>query len=132
RGGEKSRAVLPWGEGASAAHRIVAETVKGFREQRIPWRLPYKLRGVAPALCAVVNGKTEDLDGLCRGLFRSCLGEGDGESGAAGAALHLWLEGARSCSRAARASGRHDADIFADAVDGLLFCRELAGLAGGT
>jgi CRISPR-associated protein Cmr2 len=130
RGGEKSEAVLPWGEGPSAAHRIVGKVVNGFRNKLIPSRLPYKLREVAPALLGVGHGNAEDLDKLCRGLFRACLSEGDGASDAAGAALRLWVEGVQSCNHAARASGRHDADTLRDAIGGLLFCRELAGLGG--
>lgn len=132
RGGEKTRVILPWGEGERAAHRLVGIVVEGFRKGHIASRLPYKLREVGAALEAAVDERS-DLETLAAGLFRSCVDEGKGRGDRArSAALELWLEGLRSCMQPDLFGRSPARDRFTAAVDVLLFCRELSGLGGET
>lgn len=131
RGGEKSRTVLPWGEGDTAAHHVARMVAEGFRAGHLPSRLPYKLRAIAPALRVGV-GDEEALRVLSEGLFRICLEGGDDEIHSfRQAALRLWLEGVNHCHRKLPSGHSPGPDAFDDAIAGLLFCRKLAGLGDG-
>lgn len=128
RGGTKSGAVLPWGQGNQSAYCTIETVVEGFKRRQIPSRLPYKLREVAPALRVEVES-VQERELLCRGLFSSCWDEGSSQPKLRDAAYRLWYQGVAACHERAIEGGVCD---YEPATEGLLFCRELAGLGGET
>lgn len=127
RGGEKSRFTLPWNINGEQAHNIIKQVIDSFHSENLPFRLPYKLRSLSSALHPILEDlklgklKEKEFDELCRGLFLSCLGEGDFKDQEAyqqvQAAQRLWLEGVKLFQ-----------EDYERITDGLLFCRTMAHL----
>lgn len=124
RGGDKTRFSIPWNDPVIDPDRsgraILKQAIEGFAKGRLPGRLPYKLRELAPAarcgLAEIGPGENgaEHRDRLLRGLFASCL-DGPGDRNAQAAAFALWRRGIDI-------AGEDEARF----TDGLLLCRELA------
>jgi CRISPR-associated protein Cmr2 len=134
RGGSKSEIALRWsipnqaGEPEWKAEKVIEAVVDAFREKRLPGRLPYKLRTVAPLL--LVESDPEDRKKLANGLVRQAL-ERDVGKDLTSAVLILWLQGYKLNIEWPDArglpSGIEETRAVERSVDGLLLCRYLAG-----
>jgi CRISPR-associated protein Cmr2 len=140
RSGSKSMTALHWsitnGPGNQLrADELVDRVVKALRdeslprERRLPARLPYKLRAVAPLL--LVETDLSWPKDLARGLLTQALDGVSLDKELMDAVLTLWERGYDLHVKRGQASYEQDADSRSRAaqrsVDGLLLCRYLAG-----
>ena len=133
RGGEKSEFAMPWsaGGGPPAAQRRILEVVDGFRRGTLPGSLPYKLRDLTDLALA---GRESDRrpgggqarvppERFLRGLLATVL-DGRASRHLRETVAGMWAQGFHLHAEGARAGRKSTPER---AVDGLLFCRALAG-----
>lgn len=132
RGGIKTGFAIPWNyNDALSVHHTLNTVIEGFRTGKLPSRLPYKLRELAP----LVKAGLESIDGIDKpdeehetersrlldGLFASCLDHPATITSDAGkAALGIWKLGVANANKTVDTA---QIECF---TDGLLLCRELA------
>ena len=125
RNGEKTRFAMPWctGDGPPMAQRQLLRAIDGFRLGDLPGRLPYKLRSLTDLALAEHEPDGPSRPGhvpsapFLRGLLATAL-EGGVEDGLRDVVIDLWAQGFSLPGAVAEPMR---------AVDGLLFCRTLAG-----
>ena len=124
---------MPWsdGSGPPAAQRRLLEVVDGFRRGTLPGRVPYKLRDLTDlALAESASGRRPQKtraqvpsEAFLRGLLATAL-DAKVTRSLRKAVIGIWTQGFRLHSAAAQPSREPAPER---AVDGLLFCRALAG-----
>lgn len=111
RGGTKTTFTMPWKTGENdvqpTAATVLNTVIKGFTSGALPGRLPYKLRRLAESHTAIPDGPGKDA--LLKGLFLSCLEDGEGKD-LSNNAFMVWKRGLEK----------------GNGEDGLLLCRALA------
>ena len=133
RNGEKSEFATPWSAscGPPVAQRRIIDVVDGFRRRLLPGRLPYKLRDLTDlALAESEPGRHQrgvqaqiPSRAFLRGLLTTAL-ETDVAPHLRDAVIHIWKQGFRLHGSAAQGPREQEPER---SVDGLLFCRALAG-----
>ena len=134
RNGEKTEFAMQWSPngGPPVAQRRLLKVIDGFRHRTLPGRLPYKLRDLTDLALAerpqtgsgskAARGTGPSVPFL-RGLLSTAL-EGGVARDLRDAVIDLWAQGFRLHG----ASGHVSVEPAPErAVDGLLFCRTLAG-----
>ena len=134
RNGEKTEFAMQWSPngGPPVAQRRLLKVIEGFRHRTLPGRLPYKLRDLTDLALAerpqtgsgskAARGTGPSVPFL-RGLLSTAL-EGGVARDLRDAVIDLWAQGFRLHG----ASGHVSVEPAPErAVDGLLFCRTLAG-----
>ena len=133
RNGAKSEFAIPWssGTGPPAAQQRMLDVVDGFRRGTLPGRLPYKLRDLTDLALAESEPDPRQQEGhaqvpseaFLRGLLATAL-EMNVAQHLRDAVIDIWTQGFRLHGAAAQPSRE---PVPERAVDGLFFCRALAG-----
>ncbi len=133
RNAEKSEFALPWrdsGEqaGGVTAHRHLNGLIEAFRTGKLPARLPYKLREQSMKL-GLETAQWQDETGkrLLRGLLSSNL-ESDAARARFDDLIKIWEQGIELALRLnGDTCNADDTPPMERSLDGLLFCRAMAG-----
>ena len=133
RNGAKSEFAMPWsdGSGPPAAQRRLLKVIDGFRCGTLPGRLPYKLRDLTDLALAESASERRPQktraqvpsEAFLRGLLATAL-DAKATPCFRDAVIDVWTQGFRLHGAAAQPLREPAPER---AVDGLLFCRALAG-----
>ncbi len=118
RNGPKTEFAMPWNHGRERFGGVegLNKVIKGFRDNRLPKRLPYKLRETIPFIKAAGQIENGQRQRLLTGFFENALGKKIIEEPHR-SAFALWKQGIDLNP------GNPER-----AADGLLICRYLAGM----